>query len=63
MKVNDAVNAAATAVRAELIRLDYVEGDDVPDGEDKAIAIAAIRAFLEKVSSDLLPPTTFTDFA
>ena len=44
---NKALNDAATAVRAELVRLKYLSGHLVADGEDKAIACAAIRAFAE----------------
>ena len=51
--MNAAVNEAAKAVRAALIRLDYVDGGPEPDGEDKAIAIIAIRTFLNAMSGVL----------
>lgn len=61
--VNDAVNAAAWAVRRELKRLDYVEGDNEPDLEDKAIAIAVITAYLDALRVDLRRPEEITDWA
>ena len=45
-----AIDAAATAVRSELIRLGYVEGVDDPDEEDRAIALVAARAFLASLT-------------
>lgn len=53
-RINAALNEAAADVRRELLRLDYVEGDVEPDGEDKAIACAAVKAFLIAFGSDAL---------
>ena len=44
---NEPMVAAAAAVRAALIKFDYVDGDSEPDAEDAAIALVAIRAWLE----------------
>lgn len=58
---DEALNAAATAVRAELLRLDYIEGWTEPDGEDKAIAAAAIRAWLTVQTKQILTPKEYSD--
>lgn len=57
---DDALNAAAEAVRAELIRLDFVEGDKEPDGEDKAIAAAAIKAWLLASADAIRTPSEYS---
>lgn len=59
---DEALNAAAKAVHAQRLRLDLVAKDSEPDGEDKAIAAAAIKTWLRVSASKMLPPASYSDF-
>jgi hypothetical protein len=54
-----AMNEAAKAVRAEMIRLDYVESDVEYDGEDKAISVAAVTTYLRALLREIPDPSEF----
>lgn len=45
----EAMECAAKAVRQELKLLNYVDGEDEPDGDDWLIAAVAVNAYFKKL--------------